>query len=404
VSQPNELDGLAPAVAEGISACFGAVRGSMARTRVEIASHTGMSRAIVTERVRVLTELGLLVESGELTSTGGRPAIGLRVGGDSGVVLAVEIAMTHVFVAVSDIAGAFIDEERVDIPMADGPAIVLAAAETLMESLLKRAAGPAPLVGIGVGVAGPVEFASGRTIHPPVHPDWHDQPIRDRFATKFGVPVWVDNEVNLMALAELEIGSAHGESDVLVFKIGSWVGAGLVSNGHLHRGARGSAGSLETSAGGDDIAQQAELLVLSGQSRGLTEAVNAGQEITARLVFELASAGDEACLQLLDSAAEDIGRVMAVMTDFFNPSLIVVSGGIAISGDAFLARIREVVYGRALALATRDLRIVRSELGYRAVAHGAVAVTVQQLFRPDQLDQTLARVTNARIVSESNRP
>jgi predicted NBD/HSP70 family sugar kinase len=179
---------------------------------------------------------------------------------------------------------------------------------------------------------------------------------------------------------------------VVVFKLGSWVGAGLVSGGRLHRGAQGCAGSLVTTAGGEAIAREAQRLAASGASPGLADALRTGKVVDARLVSELAGTGDQECRTLLDRAAEDIGRVMAVVVDFFNPSLVVVAGGVTHRGDAFLAKVRETVYGSALALATRDLRIVRSTLDVQAGVIGAALMTLDELFAADRLPRTLAVV------------
>jgi len=369
-----------------------AVRRAGGASRVDVAELTGLSKAVVSERVRTLIDAGLLEEAGEGTSTGGRRATRLRMQSGIGVVMAVEIAMTHVRVSTVNLAGELMASETLDVSMHQGPDSVLRSLEEAIERQLEAVEHGA-VCGIGVGVAGPVEFSTGRTVHPPVHPDWHDQPVRDRLAVRFGVPVWVDNEVNLMALAEQQLGAGAGSTDSLVVKIGSWVGAGLISNGRLHRGAQGSAGSLVTNAGGDDIARQAELLALSGQSAALTQAAEQGRPLTSQLVAELAQLGDQECRQLLDEAAENIGRVMSVVVDFFNPAIVVVAGGVTSGGDSFLARIRETVYGRSLALATRDLRIVRSELGPDAAILGAAIMAVDELTSAANLSETLTRLS-----------
>ena len=91
---------------------------------------------------------------------------------------------------------------------------------------------------------GPVEFESGRPISPPIMPGWDGYPIRERFAARYGAPVWVDNDVNVLALGEWRSGVAAGHDDVVVVKIGTGIGAGIISDGHLHRGAQGSAGDV----------------------------------------------------------------------------------------------------------------------------------------------------------------
>lgn len=392
LDEPSVLDGASREVVASTSAVLEAVRVGGCASRSEVVERTGLGRASVTQRVRVLVEEGVLREGGLLHSSGGRPAQRLEFAADRGCVIGVEIGMTRVEVSGFDLAGVQLASTHHDVAMRHGPDAVLSAVEELVDGVhadIARDRG-AVLCGIGVGVAGPVEFATGRTVHPPVHPDWHDQPIRDRLEERFGAGVWVDNEVNLMALAELRRGAAAGLDDVLVFKLGSWVGAGLVSGGRLHRGAQGCAGSLVTTAGGDAIASEAQRIAASGASPGLADALREGRRVDARAVSELAAMGDHECRALLDSAAEDIGRVMAVVVDFFNPSLVVVAGGVTHGGDAFLAKVRETVYGSALALATRDLRIVRSTLDGHAGVIGAALMTLDELFAVDRLPRTLA--------------
>lgn len=381
-----------PEVAASTAAVLDAVRIDNCVSRPEIVRRTGLGKALVTERVRALRAWGILAEQGQLASSGGRPAQRLEFASDLGYVLAVEIGMTHLVVSSADLSGRLTTATRRQIEMSLGPEAVMAVVTSLMTTIVEEqelnAAGP--LCGIGVGVAGPVEHATGRTVYPPVHPDWHDQPIRDQLERRFNVSAWVDNEVNLMALAEYRQGSALGHDNALIFKLGSWVGAGLVSNGKLHRGAQGCAGSLASSAGGEAISKAAADLVHSGASQLLAKAVDDGAELSVQLVAECAERGDNACQRLLDTAAQDIGKVMAVVVDFFNPSIVVVAGGLAHNADALLAGIRQHLYGSALALATRDLQVVRSRLDENAGSMGAALMTLDRIFAPERLPGTLA--------------
>lgn len=401
----SPLEGSSAEVVASTASVLGAVRSAGCTSRSEIVEVTGLGKALVTERVRALRDCGVLRERGQLASRGGRPAQRLQFAADLGYVLAVEIGMTHVEATATNLCGAVLRSLRQAVDMRRGPEDVLTAVEALLGEIAEdcERASAGAMCGIGVGVAGPVEFATGRTVYPPVHPDWHDQPIRDRLADRFEVPTWVDNEVNLMALAEVREGAALGHRNALVFKIGSWVGAGLVSNGQLHRGAQGCAGSLVTSAGGDAIAQQAVALARSGESPALAALLADGHEISAHAVAECAHAGDPAAQALLDSAAEHIGKVMAVVVDFFNPSLVVVTGGITHGGDTFLAKIRQTLYGSALALATRELQIVRSTLGAQAAAIGGALMTLDEIFTADRLPATLARIAAELPATEGSR-
>ena len=266
---------------------------------------------------------------------------------------------------------------------------------------------PGRLWGIGIGVPGPVEFESGRPISPPIMPGWDGYPIRERFAARYGAPVWVDNDVNVLALGEWRSGVAAGHANVVVVKIGTGIGAGIISDGHLHRGAQGSAGDvghiqvdgrpgvvcrcgnigcLEALAGGSrDRPGGARPRREDGRSARLRTALDQRGIVTAEDVARAASFGDPVAVALLGAAGRRVGSMLASVVNFFNPSLIVIGGGVANSPDQLLAAIRETIYGRSLPLATRDLLIQRSSLGGLAGVIGASAMVVDQLFARDSL-------------------
>ena len=123
---------------------------------------------------------------------------------------------------------------------------------------------PGQLWGVGIGVPGPVEFQSGRPISPPIMPGWDGYAIRERFAERYRAPVWVDNDVNLLALGEWRSGVAIGHDNVVVVKIGTGIGAGIISDGRLHRGAQGSAGDVGRGPAGAEPLQDPPLQRHSG--------------------------------------------------------------------------------------------------------------------------------------------
>ena len=262
------------------------------------------------------------------------------------------------------------------------------------------------LWGIGIGVPGPVEFESGRPISPPIMPGWDGYPIRERFAARYRAPVWVDNDVNVLALGEWRSGVAAGHDDVVVVKIGTGIGAGIISDGRLHRGAQGSAGDvghiqvtddpivicrcgnvgcLEALAGGAALGWSGEAAAREERSPRLRTALDQHGAVTAEDVARAASFGDPVAVALLKSAGRRVGSMLASVVNFFNPSLIVIGGGVANSPEQLLASIRETVYRRSLPLATRDLLIQRSSLGGLAGVIGASSMVVDQLFARDSI-------------------
>jgi glucokinase-like ROK family protein len=323
------------------------------------------------------------------------------------VVAGVDIGATGMVVGLADLRGTVLARagERIDI--ADGPDVVLGRAEDLLSRLL-QGLGPRPqLWGIGVGVPGPVEFATGLPVAPPIMPGWDGHPIRARLSQRFSAPVWVDNDVNLLALGELRTNPAAATAqDVIYVKIGTGIGAGLISRGRLHRGTNGCAGDighvavaeagevicrcgnvgcLEAVAGGAAIARDARRVVDSGGSPILAEQLARAGGLSAVDVALAAQHGDPAARLLLGRAGRLVGGTLASLVSFFNPGLVVLGGSVASAGDQVLAAIRESVYRRSLPLATRTLRIELSALGHEAGLVGAVHLVLDSVFSAEAL-------------------
>jgi glucokinase-like ROK family protein len=389
------------------------IRGHPSRSRAEIVRSRGLSRAVVAQRVQELLDRGL-VELGDAgPSTGGRAPRLLRFRRDAGHLLVADLGATSIDVALADLAGQVLVHVEEPADIGDGPDAVLGRVTELFHELL--AGTPrltSQLWGVGIGVPGPVEFDSGRAVAPPIMPGWDDFPVSDYFRERFGVPVWVDNDVNVMALGELRAGVARGHDNVLFVKMGTGVGAGLVVDGRLHRGSQGSAGDvghirvtddpsvvcrcgkigcLEAIAGGAALARDGRAAAESGRSGLLRELLDADGEITAAGVSWAAGRGDAASVELIRRAGALVGEMLSTAVHFLNPSLVVIGGGVSSSGDDLLAAIREVVYGTSLPLATRELSIQRSALGYRAGVVGAATMVVERLFSRERLGEWIER-------------
>jgi glucokinase-like ROK family protein len=390
------------------------IRLARSRSRSELVARTGLSRGIVAQRVSELVELGLVAE-GELgPSTGGRPPRQITFRSDAGHVLVADLGATSIDVAVTDLDGRILGHRDEPADIAAGPEACLGRVDQLFDELSGATRDvPGRLWGIGIGIPGPVEFRSGRPISPPIMPGWDGYPVRERFAEAYEAPVWVDNDVNLLALGEWRSGIAVGHDNVIVVKIGTGIGAGIISNGRIHRGAQGSAGDvghiqvvddttvvcrcgnvgcLEAVAGGAALARDGLAAAVAGRSDRLRVALDQHRRVTAEDVARAASFGDPFAVGLLQSAGHRVGLMLASVVNLLNPSLVVVGGGVAQSGDHLLAAIRETVYRRSLPLATRELTLQRSSLGALAGVIGASSMVVEQLFSRDAL---------ARLVSGS---
>ncbi|MGE3810894.1 MAG: ROK family protein [Candidatus Nanopelagicales bacterium] len=390
-----------------LSAVLGAVRRHPGVTQSLLISDVGLGRSVVTARLAELQGLGLVVEDGLAPSTGGRAPRLLRLRAEAGVVGGIAIGALGMEVGIADLYGRTISRIDDPISVADGPEVVLGKAEALLERQLASYADGRPVWGIGVGVPGPVEFGRGVPVAPPIMPGWDGYPVRDRIARRYDAPVWVDNDVNLLALGELRTShGARGVQDMIYVKIGTGIGAGLVSRGRIHRGANGSAGDighvsvsgaenvvcrcgntgcLEAMAGGAALVRDGRRLAESGASSILAGLLAANGTLVADDVVAAAERGDPEARALLANAGQLVGTTLASLVSFYNPALVVLGGGVVRSGDQVLAAIREAVYRRSLPLATRTLRIEPTALRDGGGMTGAVHLALDQLFWHDCL-------------------
>ncbi|MDL4814181.1 ROK family protein [Actinomadura sp. OS1-43] len=155
-------------------------------TQPMLVERVGLGRSVVAQRVAELETAGLVEGAGLGPSSGGRASRQLRLRGDRGRILGVDIAATELVVGLADLSGTLLATRQQAIDVADGPEPVLSLAEKLADELIGAAA--APIWAIGVGVPGPVEFRSGLPVVPPIMPGWDRYPIRDRFSARYGAP------------------------------------------------------------------------------------------------------------------------------------------------------------------------------------------------------------------------
>ena len=396
------VDALRPAAAAnpGAGEIFQILRDGTARTKAELAALTGLARATVTLRVDGLLAAGLLRPAGEAVSTGGRPPARLAFNSRAGLVLAVDLGATHATVAVADLAGIILDSRTRTIDIGDGP-------ESLLDVILEDGAamldGPfaagTPLLGIGIGVPGPVEHSTGRPTNPPIMPGWDRFDVPAYVQRTFDVPVLVDNDVNILALGEHATAWPHVD-DLLFVKVSTGIGAGIIAGGQLQRGAQGSAGDM----GHVQVPSGAGSAREPGDERDL-EALASGSALAAALraggqeahspadVVDLVRSGNTAAIEATRQAGRDVGEVLATVVNLLNPSIIVLGGSIARAGEHLLAGVREVVYRRSIPLATQHLAIVQSQAGDRAAVLGAAIMVAREVLSPANVDRYVAAKT-----------
>lgn len=369
-----------------------------ATSRADIARATGLARSTVSQRIGALLELGLVVEESDARSTGGRPATRLRLNEGGGFVLAADLGANHDRLAVADLAGRVVAEHTARRSIAQGPEVILGwVRDNFLAQLAQLGLGVDEVIGIGIGVPGPVEFAAGRAVKPPIMPGWHGVSIADHFAGAFpGVDVLVDNDVNIMAVGE-HASVWSGVSDLIYIKVATGIGAGIISSGRLQRGAQGAAGDI----GHIRASEYLDEICACGNA-GCIEAVASGSALARRLralghdadgaldVVARVRDGNADAIRLVREAGRLLGEVLASAVNLMNPSVLVIGGELAQVEQQLFAGLREAIYRRSSCLATERLEIVRTRLGDRAGVVGAAALVLDQHLAPHAVDRRLA--------------
>jgi glucokinase-like ROK family protein len=384
------------------TAILEAVRGNQnGISRAEVARLTTLSRATVSAIVDELLSSGVVLEAGIGASHAGRPPTLLQLNPDAGRVVGIDIGASHVLVVIADLNGKPLAECETGFDITAGPEAGLENIYRAVEATLHQTrCGMADVTGIGVGVPGPVNVSLGIVSSPPIMPGWDGFPIRQQIEARWGRPTTLDNDANLGALGEWAFGGGQGESNLVYIKIGTGIGCGVLLDGKIYNGVLGTAGEighvtisedgppckcgnygcLEAMAGGEAIAQRAQLAIKAGQRTLLAE-INHARPITARDVATAAKAGDVVSQQLLNDAGRHIGCALASMINLLNPGLVLVGGGVTGAGDFLLDPIREAVTQRSLRSSLTAAHIELAALGRRSTALGAVSVALSKTFQ-----------------------
>jgi glucokinase len=248
---------------------------------------------------------------------------------------------------------------------------------------------------VGFGIPSLVEAATGLSVSS-VHLPLDDVPFRDIMRERLGLPVFVDNDANMAALAEHRAGAARGTSEAVIMTIGTGIGGGLILRGELYRGGIGAAGELghvvidkdgppcqgncpnhgcvESLASGTALAREALRVAQERPDSGLGRALAEGRELAGPLVTELAHDGDEAAIGVLRTIGSNLGVAIASLVNIFNPEVVVIGGGVIAAGELLLQPARDEVAARALPPSKDEVRIVAAQFGVEAGMVGAAAL------------------------------
>ncbi|MFE4694351.1 ROK family protein [Streptomyces sp. NPDC056749] len=377
-----------------------AVRMAGSLTQAEIARSTGLSAATVSNIVRELKDGGTVEVTP--TSAGGRRARSVSLSGDAGIVIGVDFGHTHLRVAIGNLAHQVLAEESEPLDVDASSAEGFGRAEQLVNRLIETTGiSPEKVIGVGLGVPGPIDVESGTLGSTSILPGWTGINPSQELAGRLGVPVYVDNDANLGALGELVWGSGRGVKDLAYIKVASGVGAGLVIDGHIYRGPGGTAGEI-----GHITLDESGPVCRCG-NRGCLETFTAaryvlpllkpshGSDLTMERMVQLAREGDPGCRRVIGDVGRHIGSGVANLCNLLNPSRVVLGGSLAEAGELVLAPIRDSVSRYAIPSAARQLSVLPGALGGRAEVLGALALVLSEMGDSTLLEGTLPVATPA---------
>jgi len=381
------------------------IRSGQVSTRRELQELTGLSRSTLTLRLSQLYTAGYLRSETQRAGTMGRPSGILAFDETGKFILAADLGATHARMALTDAAGNVIAETTRELHIDDGPRSVLGVVQRTFREMVKKTAHDlGDVCGIGLGLPGPVDFETGRVRNPPMMPGWHDYPVQQSLADAFGVPVFVDNDANLMGLGEQRL-TYPDVASLLFVKVGTGIGSGIILHGQPERGIAGGGGDIghirmrgpteraPCACGGSGCLA----VYASGGALARRLTAEGIATRTARDVVAHVEAGKSEAIAMVGMAGRLIGEVLATAVALLNPSALIIGGDVAETHEHFLNGVRTMLYERTVPRATRDLLITTSALGDRAGIEGARFMVLEQVFSEQAVDDRLRRMTEAGV-------
>ncbi len=356
-------------------------------SRTDVARRTGLSRPTVAALLDQLAAAGLLEQrAGHNGGTrAGRPPLRVSLAPRAAFAVGLDIGHDHVRVGVCDLAGRLLCDAFAPADVDDEPVASLELACELIAGVLGDAGVDLRhVIGIGVGIAAPVDAGTGALLANGILPSWVGVQPAAVLSARFGVPVRVDNDANAGALGEHMLGAGRGVDHVAYVRLSAGIGLGLILNGRPYHGAgiAGELGHVTAVSGGpvcrcgnrgclETVASPVAVAELLSRSRG-------GVAVTVASLLELVLNGDRGARRAVADAGTAVGQAIAAVVNVLNPQLIVIGGELAGAGEGVLEPMRAAMARHAVGPAVDATRVCVGDLGERAEVVGAAALLLAQ--------------------------
>ncbi len=404
-------------------------------SRTDLAEQTGYSPFLVAKMCDELLERRFIQETGPGSSTGGRPPTLLSIDPNFGRVVGLHIGTFNARIVVTDLAGTLLTFRKVPSRAEEGPDVALRQLLLEVDSTLREAGIAQDRIrGIGVGISGVLDHASGTTLFWPKIPQWVNVPVKRAFAERFQTIVEVEDTPRTMALAERRFGTGKRCSEYVYVSVGAGTGAALFLRDQLYTGARGFAGELghvtvdergplcscgnrgclEVTVSASALIRRAQGAVTQRLSTTLWR-LSGGDvdKISLELIGEAATQGDRFARSLLHEAGTFLGIGLVGVVNLLNPTLITLGGGLALAAGQFLVpAVKQVLCDRALEPQAADVSVELSTLGEADWARGAALLVTRKALEASFLnnfsrqpvqDSSLAESPTAAPIKKSRK-
>ena len=376
------------------------VRDSGEISRIEIARACNLNKAYVSELVAKLIQTGFLEETGkvEVTDKVGRKRILLRFLPLAGLVAGVDVGMTHSTIVLTDLNAAVLRKKTFVYSLETPAKKVLSNVADIITALLAETNdSQSRLVGIGVGVQGLIDYKTNTLMVSHNKKSWEGESLSAEFEKHFKVPVYVENDVKAMTLGEYLLGSAKGIKNLVYLFIGDGLGAGIMINGHLHRGFTSSAGEIGyTELEPASFYREQFPLMYNGQSifgQILTDSnivesyrrINPGlgeKQISVATIAEKAGNGDLTAIQIIRECASLLSNLSINLINTLNPELIIIGGKLSQCYPELIDLVRETIHKDLLSVPAEAVLVRAATRGEEAVALGATGLVLYEMFEP----------------------
>ena len=345
-------------------------------TQVELSEATGLSAATVSTLVKQLTSTGVL--NTRPTSRSGRRARMVTLAPHTGLAAGVHIGDRNLRIILGDFNHDVLADRNMPLPQDHPIDTVLDRVALLIVDMLEIVGSTLEeLAGITIGMPAPVDTSTGVLSVRGLLPGWDDEHIGAVMTKRLGRPVYVENDANLAALAEVMIGATRPVLDSVYVRASYGTGAGVVLGGRVYRGFAGTAGEIghvQVDPGGAicRCGRRGCLNTVVGSQALLTALRASHGPLTLRDVVTRATTGDPGCSRVLTDAARAIGRVVAGLCQSLNPQVVCIGGELAEAEEAFLAPLTDTVQEHMLPNQVAPTEVVTSSLAGDDVVMGGL--------------------------------